>query len=119
MISANVKAAMNLNDKEAEKFWSIYDQYKADLMKLSDRRLQLIKDHAANFHTMTDDKAGKLAKTAFELQKSKINLLESYYKKVSKAVSNKVAVRFAQVENVMNSALDLKLGTSIPLMPKQ
>lgn len=114
-----VKAAMNLNDKESEKFWSIYYQYEADLMKLYDRRLQLIKDYAANFHTMTNDKAGKLAKTAFELQKSKTKLIETYYKKISKALSNKVAVRFAQVEHVLNSAVDLRLGASIPLMPKQ
>lgn len=114
-----VKAAMNLSDKDSEKFWSLYHQYEADLMKLNDKKLKLIQDYAADFNTMTEDKAGKLAKTAFELQKDRTSLLESYYKKVAKATSNRVAVRFAQVENVVNSAFDVNLGTSIPLMPKQ
>ncbi len=114
-----VKAAMNLSEKDSAKFWSIYHQYEADLMKHTDRRLKLIEDYAASFDSMTEEKAGDLAKRAFDLQKSRTALLEDYYKKVAKALSKKLAVRFAQVENVSYSAMDLNLGASIPLMPKQ
>lgn len=114
-----VKASMNLSEKEAAKFWSIYYQYEADLMKLTDRRMKLIEDYADNFDSMTEEKAGKLAKTGFELHRSRTNLLESYYKKLSKVLGNKVAVRFAQVESVANAATDMDLGAAIPLMPKE
>ncbi|MBS1213773.1 MAG: hypothetical protein H6R26_2390 [Proteobacteria bacterium] len=114
-----IKAAVALDAKQSEKFWSLYHQYEAELMKLNDQRAKLIEDYAANFDKITDAKADKLAKTAFELQKARQSLLENYYKKVAKAVSPTVAARFAQAENVVNSALDVKLGTSIPLMPKQ
>lgn len=114
-----VKAAMGLDEQESAKFWSIYHPYEADLMTLFDRRLKLIEDYADNFESMTEDKAAKLAKTAFELHRARTNLLETYYKKVAKALSNKVAVRFAQVENTLNAALDVKLGAAVPLMPKQ
>ncbi|MBS1211527.1 MAG: hypothetical protein H6R26_143 [Proteobacteria bacterium] len=114
-----IKNAMDLNEKDAEKFWSIYHQYEGDLMKLYDRRLSLIQDYAAHFNDMSEEKAGKLAKTAFELHKSRISLVETYYKKVAKALSNKAAVRFAQVENVLGAATELDLGSSVPLMPKQ
>ncbi|WP_145998716.1 hypothetical protein [Methyloterricola oryzae] len=113
-----VKESMNLSEQEAAKFWSIYHQYEAELTKLSDRRMKLIEDYAANFESMSEAKAGQLGKTAFELRRARNSLLESYYKKIAKALSNRIAVRFAQVESVANAAEDVDLGASIPLMPK-
>lgn len=114
-----VKESMNLSAQEAAKFWSIYHQYEAELTKLSDRRMKLIEDYAAHFDSMSEAKAGELAKTGFELRRARNSLLESYYKKIAKALSNRIAVRFAQVESVAHAAEDLDLGASIPLMPKE
>src|ERR1700749_576509 len=42
IIAANLK----LTDKEAEKFWPIYDRYTADLVKINDKKYALIKQYA-------------------------------------------------------------------------
>ena len=48
---------MNLTADEATKFWPIYDEYAAEVAKIGDDRVALIKDYAANYDTMTDDQA--------------------------------------------------------------
>ena len=50
-------ANMNLTADEATKFWPIYDQYAAEVTKISDSRVALIKEYAATYSTMTDAQA--------------------------------------------------------------
>jgi hypothetical protein len=40
-----VAANMNLTDVEAEKFWPVYDQYTADLVRINDVKAALIKQY--------------------------------------------------------------------------
>ncbi len=114
-----VKEAMDLNEEDAKKFWSLYHQYEADMMKLNDKRLALIKDYADNFKNMTESKADDLVKRSFEYRKSRNALLEKYYGKIAKATSKMVGARFLQVEGVLQGAGDVAVGASIPLMPKE
>ncbi len=59
-----VAANLNLTDAEATKFWPIYDQYTADLVKINDEKYALIKEYADSWGTMTDDQALSLTKRA-------------------------------------------------------
>ena len=47
-----VKANMLLTNSEAARFWPIYDEYRAEMAKLGDRRVKLITDYAANRNGM-------------------------------------------------------------------
>jgi hypothetical protein len=55
-----VAANMPLTDTEATKFWPIYDQYAAEVSKLGDTRVALIKEYAQSYDTMTDAQANDL-----------------------------------------------------------
>ena len=55
-----VAANMPLTDTEATKFWPIYDQYAAEVTKLGDTRVALIKEYAQSYDTMTDAQANDL-----------------------------------------------------------
>jgi len=114
-----VKKAMELNEADGKKFWSLYHQYEADLMKLNDKRLATIKDYADNFDGITNEKADDLVKRSLEFRKARNSLLEKYYGKIAKATSSVVGARFLQVEGVLQGAGDVTIGTSIPLMPKE
>jgi hypothetical protein len=48
---------MGLSDAEAEKFWPVYDQYAAELSKIYDVKIALLKDYANNYNTMTGEQA--------------------------------------------------------------
>ncbi|MEW6039790.1 MAG: hypothetical protein AB1648_16330 [Pseudomonadota bacterium] len=110
--------AMDLDEAQGKKFWSIYHQYEADLMKLNDIRYALINDYAASFDTISEAKADELVKAALDFRKSRTALLEKYYGKLAKSLSKKIGARFLQVENVLQGAEDVEIGASLPLMPK-
>jgi hypothetical protein len=42
-----VAANMSLTESEATKFWPVYDQYAADLTKINDSKLAVIREYAA------------------------------------------------------------------------
>src|SRR5215470_5215953 len=52
-----IASNMRLTDREAEKFWPIYDQFSAELAKIYDRRLALIQAYAQNDFSLTADEA--------------------------------------------------------------
>jgi hypothetical protein len=113
-----VRQAMALNGEEEKKFLSQYNQYEADLKKLNDKRIAIIKDYAANFENMNDKKAGELVKRSFEFRNQRNALLEKYYGKVAKATSKVIGARFLQVESILQGAGDVAIGAEIPLMSK-
>ena len=113
-----IKDAMEFDEKDGKIFWSIYHQYEAELMKLNDIRQDTIEDYAKNYEDISEAKADELVKKSFDYRRARTDLLEKYYGKVAKALSKKTAARFMQVENVLQAAGDVTIGTSIPIMPK-
>lgn len=113
-----IKDAMELDPEEGKKFWSIYHQYEAELMRLNDVRQDVIEDYAKHYADITEAQADDLVKKSIDFRKARTSLLEKYYGKLGKALSKKIAARFMQVENVLQAAGDVTIGTSIPIMPK-
>jgi hypothetical protein len=109
---------MRLSDEEAKAFWPIYREYDSDLTKLNDQKVDLLKEYAANYGSMTNDKVQSLARRSFELQKQRVDLREAYFKKISQAVSPKTAARFVQVEDRIDLLLNLQLASNIPMVQK-
>ena len=108
---------LGLSDAEGQKFWPIQREYETELAKLGDQRMALIKDYAANYDSLTAQKAKELVDQAFKLESSRLALLKKYTGKISKDVSPMVAARFAQVEAIINSLIDLKIRAETPLVP--
>ena len=70
-----VKANMLLTNSEAARFWPIYDEYRAEIHKLGDRRVKLITDYAANRNSMSEDEAMRLLKEAIDIDKEKLDAI--------------------------------------------
>jgi len=115
---AIIGAAMDFSSQEAGKFWPIYEGYEAELATVGDLRVALIKDYAASFESMTDDKAKELAGKAMEFEKKRMKLKHTCFEKISSEISPIIAARFLQVENQLNLLLDLQLAEEIPLIEK-
>jgi hypothetical protein len=115
--TALLTEALKLSDADGQKFWPIQREYETELAKIGDQRIQLIKDYAAAYDSMTDVVAKTLVDRAFTLESARLTVLKKYTDKVTKTVSPRVAARFAQVEAVVNSLIDLKLRAETPLVP--
>ena len=107
---------IQFTDDEAVEFWPLHSQYSLELNKLLDERLQLLKEYAGVYQTMTDKEAVALAKKVFLLEEKRTQLKRTWFKKFSKVVPAKKAAQFFQIESQLNAALDLQLAASLPLI---
>ena len=110
--------AMALEEAQSEPFWQIYRDYDYELSAIVDQRIALIKDYAANFSTMTDEKADDLAKTSLKIEGDRSKLRQKYYKKFAKEVSPLVGARWLMIERTINNLMDLQIAAEAPLIQK-
>lgn len=109
-------AALEMTDEQSEKFWPLYREYQTKLATIGDERLKLIKNYAANYNAMTEEKAAELAKTSFSLQEDRMSLLKKTHKKVGKEIGPILATRFVQIENQLLTLIDLQIASEMPLI---
>jgi len=113
---ALITEAMQFTDDEAKVFWPMYREYELESAKLGDRRVALLKEYAANYETMTDEKTGKLINESFAFQKDRVELRKKYYEKAVKLMGIKRAAQWAQIENQIQNLVEAKISSQIPLL---
>ena len=116
---ALVTLNMGLTDAQSQIFWPIYRKYDAELTTLNDQAIELIKDYAANYEKMTDAKAGELMKGTLSLMDKRLKLLVKVCDEFAKALDPVVAAKFMQCERQITAALDLQIGSQMPLIMKK
>ena len=110
--------AMRFSDEQASVFWPIYREYDLERAQIGDQRVALIKDFAANFMTMTDEKAKEIADRSFKLEEDRVKLRKKYYDRVQKALDPIIAAKFIQVERAIDALIDVQLASELPLMER-
>ena len=119
---SNKKAliAVNLKLTEAEEkgFWPLYDSYQADLEKIQERQLNLIKDYAKeyNANSLTDAKAKQLMRDYLVSEEDIIKLKKSYLIKFDGVIAGKKAVTYLQLENKIEAIIAYEMAGQIPLV---
>jgi len=113
---AIITEIMQFTDDEDAKFWPVYREYEAELAKLNDERLALIKDYATSYANITDAVADRLAKGALDLEGRRHALKVKYYDRFKAVVSPRTAARFLQVENQILLLMDLQIAASLPVV---
>lgn len=112
---AVVLKAMALDDAQLTAFTPIYDKYQADRKLLMQRGADLINAFASNYDSMTDDAAQGLLKDWFKLQDDEVKLMRDTAKKLEKVLPSTKVLRFVQVENKLNTLLDMQAAVIIPI----
>ena len=113
-----IAANLDLTDDEAVKFWPIYDQYTAELAKINDTKIALIKDYARNYTTMTDGQAEAYVKGRAAVDESVNRLRLQYFPTFRRVLPGKTAAKFFQIEWRISLLIDLQLASQIPLIPQ-
>lgn len=111
-----IAANLDLTDDEAVKFWPIYDQYTAELSKINDTKVNLIKDYARNYTTMTDEQAEAYVKGRAAVDESVYRLRLKYFPIFRRVLSGKTTAIFFQIEWRMSLMIDLQLASQMPLI---
>ncbi|HEY8122016.1 MAG TPA: hypothetical protein VII78_11910 [Myxococcota bacterium] len=110
-----VSQNLTLSEAEAAAFWPTYDQYAAEQRALNDRLVKAIEGFAADYDTLTDDRAEELLEESLSIREDRNQLRRSYLKRFSKAITGKKLARFYQIDSKIDALLDAKIAQAIPL----
>jgi len=113
---AIITAMMGFSPQEASVFWPIYIQYDAELTKLSDERVQVIKDYALNYDNLTDAKADELVTKSADILGLRLDLQKKYYQIFREKLGALKAAKFTQVEHQLLLIIDLQIASSLPVI---
>jgi Spy/CpxP family protein refolding chaperone len=111
-----ITATMQFTDAESTAFWPVYRDYARDQQVIGDERVSLVKDYAASYDTLDDNKAKDLVQRMINIDDKTLNLREDYWPKFMKALGAKRAAKFYQVDNRLSMIINLQLTAAIPLI---
>jgi hypothetical protein len=106
---------MSLSDKEAEKFWPVYNHYVKDLMEVNNQKYELLKQYAEMWGTMSDQDALIYVRHWLEADGQAQALRLKYVPVVSQVLPGKKTATFFQLDRRLNMIVDLQLFSQIPL----
>jgi hypothetical protein len=115
LIAQNLK----LTDTEATKFWPIYDQYTAELVKINNKKYATIQEYADRYGTLTDEEATKLMRQWMDVDIAAAQLRAKYLPIVSQAIGGRKGATFAQLDRRVSLMIELQLASKVPLVQSQ
>jgi hypothetical protein len=104
---------------QKDAFWKLYDEYETQRKDLGKQRIELLKQYANQYQTMTGEQADAWTKKVIELQKKTDGLIVTYYGKVKAISDGLVATQFYQIENYILTAIRAQLLQNIPFLEKK
>jgi hypothetical protein len=112
-----VAANLKLTDAEAVKFWPIYDQYSAELGKVNDTRLSLIKEYADAYPNISDSLAQSIVTRWLQTDESMAGVRSKYMPMMEKVLTGKTLARFFQIDRRLGILIDVQVTSEVPLVP--
>ena len=107
---------MKLSEAELARFVPIYDAYEKDLSEVNRKLTRVGVDYVNMGDTVSDAQAKQLAKDLLAFEDAESKLRRAYYGKVAKAVGEKKAIRFLQIENKIRALSRFDMAVAIPLV---
>jgi hypothetical protein len=114
---AVVVAAMALTDSEGQDFWPLYREYRSAMDKIIDDRTKLVLNYAKLYPDIPEEQAKEMLDTYTSLEQKQVETRNVYLKKFGKVLPAAKALRFAQVETLLDLLVHLNLAARIPLTP--
>ena len=106
---------MQFNDQEEKIFWPVYRKYEADVTKLNDQRLALIKSYSDKFVSMTDADAKAIVDQSLDFDSRRADVKKKYAREFQKAgLSSLTLAKFVQLEHRLDLLVDLKVASELP-----
>ena len=114
---AIITAAMQFNDQDSKIFWPVYRKYEAEVMKLNDQRLALIKSYDEKFVSMSDADAKAIIDQSLDFESRRTDVKKKYAKEFEKAgLSSLTLAKFLQLEHRLDLLVDLKIAAELPAL---
>lgn len=111
-----IAEALTIPLESETEFWHMYNEMEQEFDIIADKRAKNIKKFADNYENVTEEVAGELAKTHFEMEASRLKINKAYYKKAAKLITKKEAARFIQLLGQIQLLIDIQIAAEVPLI---
>ena len=112
---AVVLSTLQLTDAQVAEFTPLYDEFQAKMKQIMTRGSDVVNKFASNYGSMTDDAAKDIMKEFFKVRRDRNDLVEEYAKKFQRKLPATKVLQWVQVENKLNTLLDLQAAAIIPI----
>ena len=111
-----ITGTMEFSADEAAKFWPLYKTYETQRKAIGDEKVALIKDFAANYSSMQDDKAKELLTRVLAVEDKEIAAKRQFIRDLQKVLPAKTVARYYQVDNRIDLLMNVELANRIPII---
>ena len=112
LITLNV----HFTSAESQAFWPLYREYRKAMQANGDLRLRLIRDFAASYEGMSDAQADGFLERSLNIQQDRLDTRRQYAERFQAVLPGKKVARIMQMEYKMDTAIDMKLASEIPIV---
>jgi hypothetical protein len=113
---ALVNAGMELTDEQADGFWPVYREYRAELAPIGDRQVKMIMGYAEKYGSVTDEYAQKMLDEHLNIQQAKLETQRKFVPRFLTVLPAMKVARFYQLENKLDAVVNYDLAMSIPVL---
>lgn len=107
---------LEMTEEQAEVFWPLYDEYDAELLELSNERLNIISSYMLDYYDLSDEKAETLVNQAMDIDQKRLDLKRKYITKMNKVLPQKLVGKFFQIDGYLQTLLTIQRQSTIPFI---
>ncbi len=111
-----VRANVQLTAEEADGFWTLYKEYRAELGPVQHELVNVVVEYSKVYTDISDAQATSLFDEWLALRQQQTGIKTRYLEKFRSMLSPKHAIRYAQLENKLDAAMEFDAARSIPLV---
>ena len=111
-----VRANIALTTGEADEFWPLYAEYREKLGPVTREQIKVVVEYSTVHTNLSDEKATSLFDQWLSLRKKESKIKSKYLKKFRRILSPKHAIRYIQIENKLDAAIEWDAAVNIPLV---
>ncbi|HID40482.1 MAG TPA: hypothetical protein EYP36_13375 [Calditrichaeota bacterium] len=111
-----INDAITFTSEEEKKFWPLYNKYDAEMAKLFDTELNIIKEYAEAYDNMSGELAENLLNRSLDIDKRRVEIKEKYFKKFKEVLPTVKAVKFFQVDRRIQMLIELQIMANVPVL---
>lgn len=107
---------LQLPESQGAAFQEIYNKYEIERKELGKKKIQIIEDYAANYETLSDEKAAELTEANLKNNQDLDKLLSKTFSKAKKTIGGKSAAKFVQLEQYLQIIIRSEIQDNIPFI---
>jgi Spy/CpxP family protein refolding chaperone len=111
--------ALTLTPEQATRFWPVYDQYAAEMDRVTSERAAIIKAYAESWGKIDDARADALTRRSLDVDVRLAALRQTWLPRFEKVVPATTTATFFQIDRRLSTLIDLQIAAGLPLLQNQ